>query len=138
MGTKKPLIVDRQTELWRDFVNAQGEVERAMEKFKAAVKALTDSGYSPKEVQKEVAKTTTKIEQNVEELRERLNHVVRVHALSKKLTFKEIWRIVYERLRESTGVNVIARAIAKGKKPYLDIVEEMGLMQKTLDIAAAL
>lgn len=142
MEEKKDTVMkSRQTELWSDFKTIAAEVEDAMASLKRAHEALVALGPMPKEIVADVTKTTTRIEENAKELRERLNKVVHRHALERGLHFNEVWRLLYSRLREAIGFDAIARSLgrkARGKEqPYLDEVQEAGHLGKLLDLAIA-
>ena len=70
------------------------------------------------------------------ELRRRLNHVVRIQAATKRLTHREIWIILYERLRQTVGFNAIAVSTAEGLDTHLDAVESRGLLPLALGLAS--
>lgn len=95
----------------------------------------------PLEVPVAVAKPKTVVAKSCDckqkELRQRLCKTVSSQALTKRLNFNEIWAIVYRRLLDATGFNVVSRGIASGKK-YIDCRQEFGYLQEALSIAAAL
>ena len=73
---------------------------------------------------------------SVKEMRSRLNRVVRQKALAKRLTTREIWILLYERMRQTTGFNAISRSTEQGLKTHLDAVQNEGLLPLALTFAA--
>ncbi len=111
--------------------------QTVISQLRRAEKALNKAiaSYEQKPAQK--AKQTQKFERiTVEEMRRRLNKIVHVTAASKRLTNREIWILLYERLRVVTGFNAITRSIEAGYKTHLDAVQEAGLLPLALNFAA--
>lgn len=126
-----------QLELWKDFKAAQEDLQACLDRLGKTMEALILEGaMSPREAVKTAKRITKKSDK---ELRLRLIKVVREHARTKHLHWKEVFRIVYRRLYDLTGFNAAARAIAKGgKTKKIDVVEQAGLLPKALAIAGEL
>jgi len=124
-------------QLLLEFESAKDGLTAALEKLGSTMKALVESGAMKPQEAIKAAKKISK--ESDKELRLRIIRVVREHARSKKLHWKEIFRIAYRRLWDETGFNAAARAIAKGgKTKKIDVVEEHGLLPKLLNVVAAL
>jgi hypothetical protein len=116
-------------QLWLDFREAVKSVRTAAEQMEKAAEALHRSPEVP------AAKKTEAVEEVVE-LRRRLNRIVRHLAKDRNLHWREIWEIVFRRLRESTGFDARSKALAKGIRP-LDAIQQGGKLQAALRVAAA-
>ena len=124
-------------QLLLEFQAAKDEFQAALDKLGKTMTALITEGVMPPKVAVKTAKQIAK--HSDKELRLRLIKVVREHARSKKLHWKEIFRIVYRRLYDDTGFNAAARAIAAGgKTKKIDMVEEHGHLARALRIAGEL
>lgn len=71
------------------------------------------------------------------ELRKRLAKTVKAQAMNKRITVRETWGLVFRRLQNATGFNVVSRAIARNQK-YVECLQDFGYLQTALDLAAAL
>jgi hypothetical protein len=128
----------RQQQQWFNFAGLNSQHSLTFE-----VTALPNNGgfvARPTQVVAEIKTkppTQTKNANKDMELRKRLCKTVVTQAMTKRLTPREVWALTYRRLLDSTGFNVVSRAIARGEK-YIECLQEFGYLQKTLDIAAAL
>jgi hypothetical protein len=114
-------------QLWLNFNTAVNEFRIASDNLAVAAEALTKAEPSKaKEVNKAI---------NAE--RAKLNEIVRVHARHKNLHWREVWRILYARLRENTGYDAIVKGLAKGVTP-LEAVCRDGKLPRLSMIAANL
>lgn len=124
-------------QLLLDFSEAKDELQAALEKLGDTIKACVAGGAM---TSKQAKKESSKINKGTAlDLRDRINRVVREHARTKRLHWKEIFQVAYLRLWEATGFNAAARAIAAGgKTKKLDMVEEHGHLPGLLRIVAEL
>lgn len=70
------------------------------------------------------------------EERKRLVKAIKTVAMTKRLKVREIYILMFDRLYEETGFNAVSYGIAKGKKTYLDGIEQKGYLKKAIKIIA--
>lgn len=126
MKKHKPDI--RQLEI--NFLAARDNLLAATDSFVESAKALQLVGKS------DIVESAAKVD--MLELRKRLCKVVKVQALTKRLTPREIWIVIYNRLLQATGYNTISRSIAAGDRCHLDAAQRDGYLPQLLDLAAKL
>lgn len=112
----------------------------SIKEFNKASKSLTDSleliyqSQLPRSTKKKASRL---LNTRVNNLRQRINKMVKLHAVDKKLHFKEIWRIVYGRLQEQTGFNAKVKGLEHGVIP-LDAVFKFNKERELLGIVGSL
>jgi len=108
-----------QDQLWLNFDQAVTDFQTAAATLSAAAQAVKEQQPAAIELQAQ---------------RKKLNKLVRVHARHKNLHWREIWRVLYERLRDKTGFDAIAKGIAKDISP-LEAVIKGGKLPRLLKLA---
>lgn len=119
-------------QLWLDFNQAVTEFRGASDRLADAAQALCHA-YPGKESKKAVQEA----EAEVAHMRRKLNEIVRAHARHKNLHWREVWRLLYERLRDKTGYDAIVKGLSRDIAP-LEAVVRSGRLPKLLKIAEAL
>ena len=109
-----------------DFNKAIAKLDKATEEVKKAAINLSEDS-------KEGEKHAKKV---LQEQREKLNKMVKIHARHKNLHWREIWRLMYERLRAETGFDAFVVGVSRGISP-LDAVCKCGKLNKLAKIAEA-
>lgn len=115
-------------------------LNNSIEKFSEASNEVANSlkiiyqSNLPKK-QKKIAKRL--VSQSNDDVRKRINKMVKTIALQKRLTPREIWILAYERLRESTGFNAIVKGLEDGIIP-LDAVCSYGKQKDLLKTVGAM
>lgn len=126
-------------QLWRDYQADLDIIDAAFERLRVTLLTLKEFGAPRETLEQEVARVITKTKKNLETvdpLRKRVVHLVRYQAYAKNLKFKEVWRLLYARLREATGFDAIAHGLGKGYKTYLDAAQKQGLLSQMLSLAS--
>ena len=130
--TKKPTKKSRTTETQPAtavaFEDARQHLLAALENMRTLFTGTKPETQAP-ETQEQIY---------CKELRRRLNRVVCIQAATKRLTPREIWIILYERLRQLVGFNAIAVSTAEGMETHLDAVQSRGLLPLALGLAFAM
>lgn len=121
-------------QLMLNFDVAKANLLIATDEFVAACVNISEASSVPKE-QKTKIKGVVKLTEC--EIRDRVNRVVKVRARNARLHWREIWNLIYSRLRARIGFDAISNGIAKGYRP-LDAVCRANLGIELLDIAKSI
>ena len=119
-------------QLWLNFNQATAEFNTASANLLDAATALCSAGVTP-----EVKKAVKQTDDEIATMRKTLNAIVCVHARHKNLHWKEVWRLLYERLRDKTGFDAIVKGLAKDIIP-LEAVIRAGRLPRLLQLAGSL